>query len=41
MRACEALLNDLGEEGWEVVAVIEQKDGWGVLFKMTHEVASF
>jgi len=41
VKACEARLNDLGGEGWEAVAVIEQKDGLGVLLKMAHEVASF
>jgi hypothetical protein len=41
IKACEARLNDLGGEGWEAVAVIQQKDGLGVLFKMPHEVASF
>jgi hypothetical protein len=41
LKASEARLNDLGGEGWEAVAVIEQGGGWGVLFKMAHEVASF
>lgn len=41
IKACEARLNDLGGEGWEAVAVIEQNDWLGVLFKMPHEVASF
>lgn len=39
--ACEAQLNELGGEGWEVVAVIGRADGWWMLFKMPHEVASF
>jgi hypothetical protein len=30
----EATLNELGGEGWEAVAVIEQTDGWCVLLKM-------
>jgi len=41
LRGCEARLNDLGGEGWEVVAVFEKKDGLGVLLKMPHEVATF
>jgi hypothetical protein len=41
IKASEARLNDLGAEGWEAVAVIEQAGGCGVLFKMAHEVASF
>jgi hypothetical protein len=39
--ACEGRLNELGGEGWEAVAVVGQGDGWWVLFKMPHEVASF
>lgn len=41
IRACEAKLNELGGEGWEVIAVIERGDGWLALFKMPHEVGSF
>ena len=41
VRACEAQLNELGGQGWEAVAVIQQGDVWGVLLKMSHEVASF
>ncbi len=41
IRACEVRLNELGGEGWEAIAVIQQPDGWGVLFKMPHEVAAF
>ncbi len=41
IRACEAQLNELGGEGWEVIAVIQQGDTWWVLFKMSHVVASF
>lgn len=41
VRACEVQLNELGGEGWEAVAVIEQAGGWGVLFKMPHEIPAF
>jgi len=41
VKACETRLNELGSEGWEAVALIELADGWGMLFKMAHEVASF
>jgi hypothetical protein len=41
VKACETRLNELGSEGWEAVALIELADGWGMLFKMVHEVASF
>jgi hypothetical protein len=41
IAACEARLNELGGQGWEAIAVIEQDDGWGVLFKMPQEVPSF
>ncbi len=39
--ACEAKLNELGSEGWEVVAVMEQSRDWFVLLKMPHEVGTF
>ena len=41
VKACETRLNELGSGGWEAVALIELADGWGILFKMAHEVASF
>jgi hypothetical protein len=41
VSACEAQLNELGSEGWEVVAVVPQGDRWCMLLKMRHEVASF
>ncbi len=41
VSACEVRLNELGAEGWEAIAVIEQAGGWGVLFKMPHEVPAF
>jgi hypothetical protein len=41
MTAWEVRLNELGGEGWEAIAVVEQAGGWGVLFKMPHEVAAF
>jgi hypothetical protein len=41
VKACENRLNELGSEGWEAVALIELADGWGMLFKMVHEVATF
>jgi hypothetical protein len=41
VKACETRLNELGSEGWEAVARIELAGGWGMLFKMAHEVASF
>jgi hypothetical protein len=41
IKACEAKLNELGGEGWEAFAVIEQADGWCVLLKMPHEVGTF
>lgn len=39
--AWEAKLNELGGEGWEAVAVIEQGDDWFVLLKMPHEVGTY
>jgi hypothetical protein len=41
IKAWEARLNELGSEGWEVVAVIEQPDGWCVFLKMPHEVGTY
>ena len=41
IAACEAQLNGLGADGWEAVAVTREEDGWWILFKMPHEVASF
>lgn len=41
LEACEAKLNELGGEGWEAVAVIQQGDGWWVLLKMPHEVGTY
>jgi hypothetical protein len=41
ITAWEAALNELGGEGWEAVAVIEQPDGWCILLKMPHEVATY
>jgi hypothetical protein len=41
IAAWEATLNELGGEGWEAVAVIEQTDGWCVLLKMPHQVATY
>jgi hypothetical protein len=41
MTAWEAKLNELGGEGWEAVAVIPQADGWCVLLKMPHAVATY
>ena len=41
IRTWETRLNELGGEGWEAVAVIQQTDGWYVLFKMPHEVGTF
>jgi hypothetical protein len=41
IKAWEAKLNELGGEGWEAIAVIEQTDGWCVLLKMAHEVGTF
>jgi hypothetical protein len=41
IKAWEAKLNELGGEGWEAVAVIEQADGWCVLLKMPHEVGTY
>ncbi len=41
IKAWEAKLDDLGGEGWEAVAVIEQTDGWCVLLKMFHEVGTY
>jgi hypothetical protein len=41
IKAWETKLNELGGEGWEAVAVIEQPDGWCVLLKMPHEVGAF
>jgi hypothetical protein len=41
IEAWEAKLNEVGGEGWEAVAVIEQADGWCVLLKMPHEVGTY
>jgi hypothetical protein len=41
IKAWEAKLNALGGEGWEVVAVVGQNEGWYVLLKMPHEVGTF
>jgi hypothetical protein len=41
ITAWEAKLNELGSEGWEAVAVIEQTDGWCVLLKMPHQVGTY
>jgi hypothetical protein len=41
IEAWEAKLDDLGGEGWEAVAVIEDADGWCVLLKMPREVGTF
>jgi hypothetical protein len=41
LKAWEATLNELGREGWEAVAVIEQLDGWCVLLKMPHELGTY
>ncbi len=40
INAWEGKLNELASGGWEAVAVIEQPDGWCVLFKMPHEVGT-
>ena len=39
--AWEAKLNELGGEGWEVAAVLQQPEGWCVLLKMPHQVATY
>ncbi len=41
LEAWEAKLNELGREGWEAVAVLEQADGWCVLLKMPHEIGTY
>jgi hypothetical protein len=41
IEAWEAKLNELGGEGWEAVAVIQQADAWWVLLKMPHEVGTY
>lgn len=41
IKAWEAKLNELGGEGWEAVAVIQQADGWCVLLKMPHKVGTY
>lgn len=41
LKEWEAKLNDLGGEGWEIVAVIGQTDPWCVLLKMPHEVGTY
>ncbi|HXD98679.1 MAG TPA: hypothetical protein VN646_19165 [Candidatus Acidoferrum sp.] len=41
IEAWEAKLDELGGEGWEAVAVIEEADGWCVLLKMPREVGTF
>jgi hypothetical protein len=41
IEAWEAKLNELGGEGWEAVAVIQQPDAWWVLLKMPHEVGTY
>jgi hypothetical protein len=41
ITACEAKLNELGGEGWEVVAVIPRGAGWLALLKMPHTVGTF
>ena len=41
IKAWEAKLNELGGKGWEAIAVMEQAEGWCVLFKMPHEVGTY
>ncbi len=41
VKACEVQLNELGRQGWEMVAVLEQAGRWSVVFKMPHEVGTF
>jgi hypothetical protein len=41
IRAWEAKLNDLGADGWEVVAVVQPSDDCFVLLKMPHQAGTF
>jgi hypothetical protein len=41
INSCEAKLNELGGEGWEIVAVIASGDSWLTLLKMPHEIGTF
>jgi hypothetical protein len=41
ISAWEAKLNELGGQGWEAIAVMEQADGWWVILKMPHEVGTY
>jgi hypothetical protein len=42
VRATEAALNVLGEEGWEAVSIVPEAGGWcWVLLKMSHQVGTY
>jgi hypothetical protein len=41
IATCEGRLNELGGEGWEIVAVIERGESLCAFLKMPYEVGTF